>query len=100
MTVATKSISTDDCTVSTGVGTAQSVLRWWWHVLAFFTAAGLVVSRQPDAILHAQFFAEDGHVWFADAYNRGWFTSLSRTQDGYFQTCLLYTSDAADEEDS
>lgn len=84
--MATKSISTDACTVATGMGTAQSALRWWWHVLAFFTAAALVVSRQPDAILHAQFFAEDGHVWFADAYNRGWFTSLFRTQVGYFQT--------------
>jgi hypothetical protein len=49
-------------------------------------AIALVFSRQPDAILHAQFFAEDGHVWFADAYNNGWFTSLFRVQDGYFQT--------------
>ena len=49
-------------------------------------AAALVFSRQPDAILHPQFYGEDGHVWFADAYNRGWFGSLFRTQDGYFQT--------------
>lgn len=69
-----------------GSGTTQSVLRWWWLALACFAATALVISRRPDAILHAQFFAEDGHVWFADAYNLGWFTSLFRTQDGYFQT--------------
>jgi hypothetical protein len=49
-------------------------------------AIALIFSRQPDAFLHAQFFAEDGKVWFADAYNSGWFTSLFRAQDGYFQT--------------
>jgi hypothetical protein len=64
----------------------QSVFTCWWPVLAFFVAAGLVVSRRPDAILHAQFWAEDGTVWFADAYNQGWFASLFRTQAGYFQT--------------
>jgi len=79
-------LSTGDYTVAAGAGTTQSALTWRWHVLAFVAAAGLVVSRRPDAIVHAQFFAEDGHVWFADAYNRGWFTSLFRTQDGYFQT--------------
>src|SRR5664280_1271684 len=79
-------LSSGDYTVAAGAGTTQSALTWRWHVLAFVAAAGLVVSRRPDAIVHAQFFAEDGHVWFADAYNRGWFTSLFRTQDGYFQT--------------
>jgi hypothetical protein len=73
-------------TVSTGGDTTQSVLSWRWYAFIFFAAAALVVSRQPDAILHPQFFAEDGSVWFADAYNRGWFLSLFRTYAGYFQT--------------
>jgi hypothetical protein len=34
---------------------------------------------------HPQFYAEDGHVWFADAYNRGWFTSLFLAFGGYIQ---------------
>ena len=41
---------------------------------------------ESDAIFHAQFYAEDGHVWFADAYNLGWWHALFRAQDGYFQT--------------
>lgn len=61
-------------------------LCWHWQFAAFCLALALVFSRQPDAILHAQFYGEDGHVWFAEAYNRGWLTSLLRTQDGYFQT--------------
>ncbi len=48
-------------------------------------ACALLVSRRPDAIVHAQFWAEDGHVWFADAYNFGGWAALFRTQDGYFQ---------------
>lgn len=57
-----------------------------WQMAALCIAAALVFSRQPDALLHAQFYGEDGHVWFADAYNRGWFAALFRTQDGYLQT--------------
>jgi hypothetical protein len=46
----------------------------------------ILISRRPDAILHAQFYAEDGRVWFADAYNLGWWHAFFRAQDGYFQT--------------
>jgi hypothetical protein len=65
---------------------AQTALCWYWQIAAVLAATAIVFSRQPAALLHAQFFAEDGHVWFADAYNRGWFVSLFRAQDGYFQT--------------
>jgi hypothetical protein len=34
-------------------------------------AAGILVTRRPDAVLHPQFWAEDGKVYFADAYNHG-----------------------------
>lgn len=61
-------------------------LRAWQHVPVFLLAFAVVVSRRPDAIVRAQFWAEDGHVWFADAYNLGWWQPLFRTQDGYFQT--------------
>src|SRR5580704_15197224 len=55
------------------------------HIALFLVACALIVSRRPDAIFHAQFFAEDGHVWFADAYNYGWLHALFRSQDGYYQ---------------
>jgi hypothetical protein len=61
-------------------------LRWYWQVAVVCAAIALIFSRQPDALLHAQFFAEDGKIWFTDAYNNGWFTSLFKAQDGYFQT--------------
>ena len=56
------------------------------HCALFLLACVLVASRRPDAIFNPQFWAEDGHVWFADAYNLGWFAALFRAQDGYYQT--------------
>lgn len=61
-------------------------LRYWQHGLIFLLACALVVTRRPDAVYHPQFWGEDGHVWFADAFNYGWWQALFRTQDGYFQT--------------
>jgi hypothetical protein len=36
--------------------------------------------------MNPQFWAEDGHIWFADAYNLGWMTALLRPEAGYYQT--------------
>ncbi|MDR3750952.1 MAG: hypothetical protein P4K94_05640 [Terracidiphilus sp.] len=58
-------------------------LRPWQHGVIFLLACAVVISRRPDAILHAQFWTEDGHVFFADAYNLGWWASLLRTYQGY-----------------
>src|SRR5690349_287591 len=55
-------------------------------LLSFLVAALAVVSRRPDALLNPQFFAEDGNIWFADAYNQGWLRALAMTHTGYFQT--------------
>jgi hypothetical protein len=63
----------------------QSGLNVWQLAVVFLLACAVLVSRSPDAVFHAQFWAEDGHVWFADAYNLGWWHALFRTQDGYFQ---------------
>ncbi len=79
-------VARDPITAKNLFAPAGTGLRWYWQLAAVCAAAAIVFSRQPDALLHAQFFAEDGHVWFADAYNRGWFASLFRAQDGYFQT--------------
>ena len=45
----------------------------------------LILSRKPDAFLEAQFWAEDGVVWYKQAYEIGW-RSLLSPQNGYFQT--------------
>jgi len=63
-----------------------AALRPWQHCAIFLAACALWVTRRPDALLHPQFWAEDGHVWFANAYNLGGWTTLFRAQGGYFQT--------------
>jgi hypothetical protein len=64
----------------------QPDLRSWQHGAIFLLACSVIVWRRPDAVFHAQFYAEDGHVWFADAYNLGWWPALFHTFAGYFET--------------
>lgn len=47
--------------------------------------AVLLAARSPDALLHAGFWAEDGWVWYPDAYQYGP-GSLARPVAGYLQT--------------
>ena len=65
---------------------SPSSLKSWQHIAIFLFACAVLVVRKPDAIFHAQFYGEDGHVWFADAYNLGWGPALLHTWSGYFQT--------------
>ena len=67
-------------------------LSWPWQIFLFLIAAAAVVSRRPDAVLHAQFFAEDGMFWYADAYNIGWLHALFIPHTGYFQTLPRLTA--------
>ena len=53
-------------------------------VYGALVAALLIVSRRPDAVLHAQFFAEDGKQNFANVYNHGLLSTLLVPQSGYF----------------
>ena len=55
-------------------------------VCAVAVTSALLVLRRPDAVFHAQFWAEDGVVWYADAYNRGALRALLLALDGYLQT--------------
>ena len=57
---------------------------WFW-VLAIAATIALLVLRRPDAVFHAQLWAEDGVVWFADAYNHGALRALLFARDGYLQ---------------
>ena len=40
-------------------------------------------SRRPSLLTQAQFYAEDGMIWFAEAYNLGWLRTLFLPQVGY-----------------
>ena len=55
------------------------------HLVIFLAAFLIVISRRPDAVLNAQFFAEDGVVWYPDAYNFG-LHSLLMPQASYLHT--------------
>ena len=58
----------------------------WGHILIFFAAVAIALSRRPAVLLHAQFFAEGGTVFFADAYNHGLASLLMATpRAGYLQ---------------
>ncbi len=61
-------------------------LSWRAQLLVFCLAFLAVASRRPDALFKPQFFGEDGPVWFANAYNWGWWHALSLPQTGFYQT--------------
>jgi len=64
----------------------ESGLPFWLQVLVFLLVLIILTTRQPDAIVHAQFVAEDGKVWYPDAYNLGWWHALFLPFSGIFQT--------------
>jgi hypothetical protein len=57
------------------------------HAAIFLGAFVLVFLRRPDALLNAQFYAEDGTFFYADAYHFGWH-SLLLPYGGYLHTPL------------
>ncbi len=65
---------------------AQEGLKAEWQPVIFLLALFAVFSRLPGALLHPQFFAEDGWVWYQQAYNLHWLRSLGMAQAGYMQT--------------
>ena len=62
-------------------------------ILVYAVACGaLLVLRRPDALTHAQFWAEDGMYWFGDAYNMG-LQALVTPHTGYFQTLSRFSGE-------
>jgi len=55
------------------------------HAVIFIVAFLIILSRRPDAVLNAQFFAEDGRQWYPDAYRVG-IRSLLIPESGYLHT--------------
>lgn len=63
----------------------SAVKKSAFHAAIFTISFLIVFSRRPDAILCAQFYAEDGARWYADAYHLGW-RCLLIPEMGYLQT--------------
>lgn len=57
-----------------------------WYVLVGLAAALIVISHRPDAVLDPQFWAEDGRVWYAQAYNLDPLAAFLLPEAGYYQT--------------
>lgn len=53
------------------------------------------VARRPDIILNPQFWAEDGKIWFEQAYNMGPMRSILLPQNGYYQTISKIVASAS-----
>jgi hypothetical protein len=68
MSAASASLNLDSAAERTAIRVADLAL----HATIFLVAFALVVSRRPDAIFNAQFYAEDGTFFYADAYHFGW----------------------------
>jgi len=69
-----------------GYALVSRVLDWLLPLAA--VGAGVIVglSRSPAALRQPELYAEDGRVWFGDAYNQGWFRPLTEPHTGYLQT--------------
>ncbi len=58
-----------------------------FSILVFAAAFAIIILRRPDAVLNPQFWAEDGTLLYADAYNKGVITPLlSPVGAGYLLT--------------
>jgi hypothetical protein len=67
------------------VALQSRISGFYLQAIAFSVAFLMVCARRPDAILNAQFYAEDGRGWYLDAYNYG-LHSLFIPWSGYFQS--------------
>jgi hypothetical protein len=63
-------------------------LGWKLQLFVFLFAALIVISRRPDVLTRPQFFAEDGTVFYADAYKLGWLQSLFLPHAGYLDVFI------------
>ncbi len=54
--------------------------------LALAVGVGVTIARRPDAITYPQLWAEDGQVFFLQAYQMGFWAALIHPHSGYLQT--------------
>ncbi|MDD5010851.1 MAG: hypothetical protein PHQ00_01880 [Phycisphaerae bacterium] len=52
--------------------------------LLIFCVCFILFCRRPEALLEPQFFAEDGSVFFKDAYELSFLSSVMKTYAGYY----------------
>jgi len=57
-----------------------------FYISIFAVSLMVLFLRNPAAFIHPQFWAEDGKVWYAEAYNQGPVLTLFKYHIDYFQT--------------
>lgn len=57
--------------------------RAFLHVFTGIISFAAIFSRRPDALLNPQFWAEDGAVWYAQAYRLGFWSLLNQELSYY-----------------
>jgi hypothetical protein len=63
--------------------------------IAFVLAILILIARRPDIITDAKLWAADGSVYFAQAFNEGWWAPLLRPWGGTLQLFPRLVFDAA-----
>jgi len=58
-------------------------LAWQLVAIAALAAAGICFARQPESLTQPQFWAEDGEIWYQQAYNSGWIASVFAPYNGF-----------------
>lgn len=61
----------------------QTVPLWCRQAFIFLVSFIILVSRRPDAVFRPQFWAEDGWLFYTQAYNAGLLHPLFWTYSGY-----------------
>lgn len=74
---------------------ARETLSGAHHLLFFFLSCLIIAFRRPDALFPARFFAEDGTVFYASAYNHGWWRVLFSPYQGYLHLLPRLAAGAA-----
>lgn len=61
-----------------------------FYLLSIYASVLILFTRRPDVFQNPQFWAEDGKIWYEQAYHQGLFFSLTTPVAGYLQTiCRL-----------
>ncbi len=56
---------------------------FWTIIIVLAIGAAILIIRRPETIFMAQFWAEDGRYWYAEAYNNG-LSTMFHLYAGYF----------------
>lgn len=77
------------------ISSPHSVTPAALQLLVFIAAFVVIALRRPDALFHARFYAEDGAIFYATAYNYGWWHVLFSPYQGYIHLLPRLVAGAA-----